>query len=372
MEYDPALDQDADGLTLSEKDQLSEAEPEIPPVVYQARDFQVDGLVQRLNNGYIKIPRFGHNDPEITTPGFQRSFVWKKEQMDRFIESLLLGYPVPGIFLVNQEDNKYLVLDGQQRLLTLQKFYAGLHDGKEFRLVNVNNSLKNFTYDSLPLDLRLKLDNSFFNATVVEPTGSDNDMEAVYQIFERLNAGGTPLTPHEIRVALYSGPFIDYLENLNLNQYWRELYGKPSPRIRDQELVLRILALFTSGDRYFTPLKTFLNSFTKENRYYSDDVELRSAGELFKQASKLLQESVGRSALKTSGYTINAAKTEAIFVGLMKRLAAGYQISAEGIKDVISELDENINFLLTIDGSTASTTAVGTRLAAAINAFAGA
>src|SRR5207248_9089273 len=86
-------------------------------------DFPVDALVDRLNNDDIVIPTF---DPEVTgdfgVAGFLRGFVWKKLQCDRFVESILLNLPVPGIFLVLQPNGKFLVLDGQQRLRTLQAF----------------------------------------------------------------------------------------------------------------------------------------------------------------------------------------------------------------------------------------------------------
>jgi Protein of unknown function DUF262 len=103
--------------------------PELEPLTYFGTDFDVHGLVRRLNAKHIVVPSF---DPVIDSlsdvAGFQRKFVWKKTQMDRFIESLLLGFPIPGIFLVQQPDKSLLVLDGQQRLTTLQRFYAGKLD----------------------------------------------------------------------------------------------------------------------------------------------------------------------------------------------------------------------------------------------------
>lgn len=86
-------------------------------------DFPVDGLVKRLTTGDIQIPIIGAAvGPETETGGFQRQFVWSKLQADRFIESLLLGLPVPGVFLVREPSGVLLVLDGHQRLKTLQGF----------------------------------------------------------------------------------------------------------------------------------------------------------------------------------------------------------------------------------------------------------
>src|SRR5262249_45109521 len=118
-------------LTDEEFEDLNAAEGEAEAVSYSGTDFDAEGLVRRLNRGDIVVPTFGHGDPTLEVAGFQRGFVWRRPQMDRFIESLLLGYPIPGIMLVQQADRRYLVLDGQQRLRTLSAYYGGVHQGKE-------------------------------------------------------------------------------------------------------------------------------------------------------------------------------------------------------------------------------------------------
>ena len=111
-------------LAPADLEDLEAPDPNPEPVSYSGSDFDVEGLVRRLKRGDIVIPTFGSDD-DLDTAGFQRRFVWNRSQMDRFIESLLLGYPIPGIFLVQQVDKRYLVLDGQQRLKTLEAFYEG-------------------------------------------------------------------------------------------------------------------------------------------------------------------------------------------------------------------------------------------------------
>ena len=109
---------DPDELTYEEQQELVEPEHDVQPVSYSGTDFDVEGLVRRLNRGDIVIPTFGHEiEPPLETARFQRGFVWRRPQMDKFIESLLLGYPIPGIILVQQADRRYQVLDGQQRVL---------------------------------------------------------------------------------------------------------------------------------------------------------------------------------------------------------------------------------------------------------------
>jgi hypothetical protein len=91
---------------------------------YFGADFDVAGLVRRLTDGDIAVPRFDPDESEGSSlEGFQRKRVWTNSRMEKFIESLLLGWPVPSIFLVLDVDQRYLVLDGQQRLTSLRCFF---------------------------------------------------------------------------------------------------------------------------------------------------------------------------------------------------------------------------------------------------------
>ena len=356
-------------LSEAEQEDLLAVEPAPQQVTYSGQDFDVDGLVRRLKKEDILIPKFGHEDERITTAGFQRSFVWTRPQMDRFIESLLLGYPIPGIFLVRQADRRYLVLDGQQRLRTLQHFYSGEFAGKEFSLSNVTDELKGLTYESLPENERRLLDNTFFQATVVDTDGSRESLEVVYKIFERLNSGGTQLTPHEIRVALYPGPFIDFLERLNQDPNWRAIYGKRSPRLRDQELVLRILAFYSVGPTYRRPLKTFLNNFAAEHRNLQR-LNHEALEVSFRQASELIAAAEGRQAVRYQSSQVNAALTEALFVGLMRRLDFEQDIETRDVVTAINDIQENKDLQAAISRATANDESVKTRLEVATKRFA--
>jgi hypothetical protein len=362
-----------DPLDLSPEDleELEAPDPNPEAVTYSGSDFDVEGLVRRLDRGDIVIPSFGHGDETIETAGFQRRFVWNRPQMDRFIESLLLGYPIPGIFLVQQADRRYLVLDGQQRLRTLSAFYRGVHGGKEFALQNVGDSFKGLTYEALPDEQRRALDNTFIQATIVRTDGSASSLDAVYQIFERLNAGGTLLTAHEIRVALYAGPFIEFLTGLNEDHDWRELYGSVSPRLRDQELVLRVLALYVSPGTYRRPLKKYLNDFVAAHRFMQD-LPAETIGDRFRTATALLNatDGPGRSALRSGSNQVNAALTEAVLVGLFRRLDAKRDPSPQSVANAVEELMLAEELEPAISRATADEEAVRTRLAIATRIFA--
>ncbi|WP_084176347.1 DUF262 domain-containing protein [Actinokineospora spheciospongiae] len=359
---------EVDNLTQDELAAVNEADHKVLPVTYSGTDFDVEGLVRRLNRADIAIPSFGHGDPTLEAAGFQRGFVWRRPQMDRFIESLLLGFPIPGIILVQQQDKRYLVLDGQQRLRTLAAFYSGVHAGIEFALQNVADEYKGLTYKTLPAPLRRQLDNTFIQATIVKTDGTGESLEAVYQVFERLNSGGTQLTPHEIRIALYPGEMVDFISGLNKLPEWRNLYGKVSPRVRDQELILRIIALFMSADEYERPLKTFLNDFLGKHRHL-EDVDVEQIQTLFEQAAALLNSAAGRSAIRYQSNQVNAALAEALFVGLMKRIQAGSNLSPRAVRSIVDSLSNNKRMTAAISGSTASEENIKTRLNLASSAF---
>ncbi len=324
-------------LTDEEVAAALEAEEEVEPVSYQGTDFDADGLVRRLERGDILIPRFGHEETDVELASFQRGFVWTRPQMDRFIESLLLGFPIPGIMLVQQTDKRYLVLDGQQRLSTLQAFYGGIHRGREFRLENVADSFKGLTYKTLSPEQRRTIDNTFIQATIVKTDGTPESRDSVYQIFERLNSGGTQLTPHEIRIALYPGPFVELLGELNQIPAWREIYGSVSPRLRDHELLLRVIALYVASEEYFRPLKRFLNDFLGRHR----SLEKLPADKLrvqFTTAIRAIAEGGGRHYLRPTRQRLNVSTFDAVMVGAMRRVSVGGSLERAEVEQALAKL----------------------------------
>jgi hypothetical protein len=354
---------------LLDDDSINESDPDPEPVSYLGSDFDVDGLVRRFERGDIIIPSFGADDQTIETAGFQRRFVWRRPQMDRFIESLLLGYPIPGVFFVQQLDRRYLVLDGQQRIRTLAAFYKGLHNGQEFTLRSVAKRFEGLSYRDLDDETRRTLDNTFIQATIVRTDGSPTSLDAVYQIFERLNTGGTQLTPHEIRVALYSGPLIEFLTSLNSVPAWRSLYGKESPRLRDQEMILRFIALYIQAGSYRRPLRKFLNDFAANHRGL-DSLPADVLRERFEKATELLLAGPGRAALRATGNQLNAALTEAVLVGLAKRLDYGAPPAPADVTAAVRTISEDSRIDPVISRATADEESVRTRLAIAGRAFA--
>jgi len=349
-------------------------EQEVMPVSYEitsyGADYPVDGLVKRLNKNDIVIPSF---DPAYTDSeevrGFQRRFVWGRPQMDKFIESLLLGLPVPGIFLVRERTNKLLVLDGHQRLRTLQAFYRGVHDSREYFLRYVQSPFKDATYETLQDEDRRRLDDSIIHATVLRQESPPGAQDAVYSIFERLNTGGSPLQPQEIRVALYHGNFLRFINQLNERQSWRELYGPKSSRFKDQELILRVLALYEEEDSYERPLKSFLNHYLAKNRNRNPSID-DGIGATFTHACDLIKEAIGARAFRPVA-PLNAATLDSVMIGVMRRSGKGPITDLHALANAHAELLGHKDYRAAILGSTASEDSVTSRLRLATEAFQG-
>ncbi|WP_407688242.1 DUF262 domain-containing protein [Mycobacterium sp. HUMS_1102779] len=370
METAPAItDADAVDLYEDEKAELFEAEKDSGyPISYSGTDFDAEGLVRRLDRGDIIVPNFGYAEDAIDVSPFQRGFVWTRPQMDRFIESLLLGYPIPGIVLVQQEDKSYLVLDGQQRLKTLAAFYKGIHRGKEFVLTNVAEQFQGLRYETLSPSLKRMLDNSFIQAIIVKGDKSDASAESIYQVFERLNSGGTQLTPHEIRVALNTGALVSLLSELNQEVGWRQIYGPVSLRMRDHELILRILALYHRSAEYATPMKRYLNKFLRDHRNLSG-LHADTIKGLFGQATTLLSEAGARDVLRRQGQRVNTALLEASVIACMKLLAANPSASVDEVRIGLSRLVGDVDTPRVTSSGTTNEETVRKRLAIAAKAF---
>lgn len=369
LDDDDELLEDMDrALTPEEREDLEQAEDELPHFSYSGQDFDVAGLVHRQQAGDIVIPQFDMEEADgIELDGFQRKFVWTRPQMDRFIESLLMGLPVPNVFFVRQSDHRYLVLDGQQRLTTLRFFYEGRFRNRPFALKNVSKQFQGVTYRSLEPGARRALDNQFLQAIIVSADGTAESRKTVYKIFERLNSGGTQLTAHEIRMALYAGPAIRFLAKLNAMPSWRQIYGKEPAHARDQELVLRAVAMALRARDYSAPLKSFLND-TCEHM----EVGLKSADwtatveQRFGAACDALLRSASPRAgvLVGAGKVVNAAKGEAVLAALMVRPDAG-AIDGAVIDQWLAGLDDDQGFRASVSQATAEARAVQTRLHAA-------
>lgn len=310
--------------------------PEKYSITSYGVDFTVDGLVRRMERGDIVVPKF------------QRRYVWDHKKASRLIESLLLGLPVPGIFLSKESDTqKLLVIDGQQRLMTLAYFCNGcFDDGKVFVLRGISKQLESLSYEDLQDEDRRQLDDAVIHATVVKQESPADGDSSIYYIFERLNTGGVELTDQEIRASIYRGGFNDFINSINKDGAWRILYGKSAPdeRMRDAELILRFFALYDSFENYQKTMKEFLNKYMAKNRHIHPEWVGQLRARFIGMADFVL-EHLGQHAFKPRSRQLHSSVFDAVAIGIAKRLETEVIKNTSIIRDRFDALLEDDEFV---------------------------
>ncbi|MCC6149538.1 MAG: DUF262 domain-containing protein [Planctomycetes bacterium] len=321
-------------------------------------DYDVRGIVHRIKDEDIYVPRF------------QRGYVWNYHQASRFIETLLLGLPVPGIFLAREaETNRLLVVDGQQRLKTLLFFYEGVFGPNEraFSLVDVQEQFEGLSYKKLDQQDRRRLDDSILHATVIKQDVPSEDDSSIYHVFERLNTGGTRLQPQEIRACIYHGEFNEALDDLNKTKSWRSIFGAVNKRMRDKELILRYFALLYHSNSYKRPMVEFLNRYMGANRH----LQKQQFGQLrtdFVEVIDIVFESVGKRAFKPER-AFNAAVFDSVMVGISRRLSNGRISKITDVGSKYRELIKDADFQEVCSTSTSQEDRLEKRLKIATRYF---
>ena len=251
-------------------------------------DFNVMTLCSFIDSGSVRIP------------GFQRNFVWDMTRASRLIESLILGLPVPQLFLYEQERNKFLVIDGQQRLMSIYYFikqrfprkdkrveirqifdHEGvvpdrvLHDDRYFQTFNLRlpghipeheNRFKGLNYSTLG-EYRSQLDLRPIRNIVVKQNSPSDDDSSMFEVFNRLNSGGVNIRAQEIRTSMYHSHFYTMLYRINAEKtQWRRLLNSPTPdlNMKDIEILLRGFAMLVDRANYRPSMVRFLNQFSRK------------------------------------------------------------------------------------------------------------
>ena len=348
-------------------------------------DFNLVTLGSFIDHGAIRIP------------GFQRHFVWDLRRASKLIESLILGLPVPQLFLYEESRNRFLVIDGQQRLMSIYYFIKrrfprrGQHQllrdvfddlgriPKEvfnddnyfgpFRLrlsgpyLDRPSRFNGLDYDSLG-EYRSQFDLRPLRNIVVKQVSPSDDDSAIFEIFNRLNTGGMNLRPQEIRTSMYHSDFYKMLYELNTNETWRKLLGAPEPdlHLKDVEILLRGFAMLVDGTSYAPSMLRFLNRFSKKCRTH-DGVQNEYLKNLFGSFLGACRELSGDAFLNRHDRRFNIMLYEAVFTAaceqafLERRLVTGTLAA-----DRVSALRTDDAFLSAAAFNTTSKQNVSTRI----------
>lgn len=242
-------------------------------VVYSS-DWTTETILAQLRRQNIQI-----------NPSFQRRDAWTRRRKSRFVESLILGLPVPQIVLAERREQKgqYIVLDGKQRLLTLLQFTGSAPESRfnSFALqgLDVRGDLNGAGFDDLSQDLILGSDydalmNQTVRAVVIRNWPS---LDFLHLVFVRLNSEHVSLSPQELRQALFPGPFVEFVDSRAADSDPLRILLKltePDFRMRDVEIVVRFLGFSYFLPEYTGNLKRFLDTTCERlNRLWHDREE---------------------------------------------------------------------------------------------------
>ncbi|MCV7031868.1 DUF262 domain-containing protein [Mycobacterium sherrisii] len=286
-----------------------------------------------------------YRDEEIVIrPEFQRLFRWDTEQKSRLIESLLLGIPVPSIFVIQRDDSVWEVIDGLQRLSTILEFMGELRDESKkvvvpasvLRATKYLKHLQGAAYDedtegataALSPGQRLALKRAKIDLKILLP---ESDEKAKFELFDRLNTGGSPLSAQEIRNAqliMLDPSLFEWLDGLRNDENFQDtisITDRLYDEAKDMELVCRFIALIRTSDEDLKNMGN-IDSFVSNKIFATvdeNDFDRQFEGERFRKIFEVLNAALGDDAFRRfadtrflGGFSVSAYETITVGVGL--------------------------------------------------------
>lgn len=273
-ELDEDLFNDPEDIGAENEEDIEQNDDNFSQSVIWGTDWTAETINNQLTRGNIDL-----------FPKFQRRDAWSNKAKSKFIESIILGLPIPQIILAEKKGQrgKYIVIDGKQRLLTIRRFFSqkANDEFKPLRLVGLEilTELNGKTYKKLKEDADFidelnQLENQSIRTTIIKNWPNE---AFLFTVFLRLNTGSIKLSPQELRQALHPGPFIDFADEFSIeSEGIKEMLNlkKPDYRMRDVEIVIRFYA-----NKYFLKVyegnlkKAFDNTVKILNQKWEADKE---------------------------------------------------------------------------------------------------
>jgi len=372
---------------IDDQEEFSVREYDITAV---PNDFNIRTIYDFVDSGVVSIP------------GFQRNYVWDIKRASKLIESLLIGLPIPQIFLYEESRNKFAVIDGQQRLMSIYYFKKKRFPREDKRpalrkiielngtvppeilgsddyFVNFNlhlaaslpnqvNRFNKLNYDTLG-DYQSQFDlRTVRNVVIRQNSPDDDDDSSIYEIFNRLNSGGINLTPQEIRVSLYHSKFYAMLDKLNQLEDWRKLIGfeEPDLHAKDVEILLRSFAMLWHSSEYRPSMTRFLNLCSRRFKRVGDD-DIAYCERLFVSFLNACSQLDGKAFISKQGNRFNISTFEAVFVAVAEKSFKERTLITTSINvEQLEKLKSDPDFVKATLTATASTANVALRKAKAL------
>lgn len=345
----------------------------------------------RMDISFGEIINLYRNDELIIRPEYQRLFRWSDKQKTALIESILLGIPIPPIFVAEDENGIWELVDGLQRISTIISFFGELksdiskidenedenycdyEDEDEEKIINLNlwnleegdliQDLEGFNVNTLPKKYTINLKRSVCRVEILR---GESNTAMKYELFKRLNSGGSKLTPQEIRNAVYRGinPNINILiSDLSRNEYFRALTSlseQKKQELYDQELVLRFIAFLNRLDEINSNTENFLDKFM-EKSVKDPNFDIESYKNIFNEVITILYDIGDSSIFRNNRNAFVPALFEGILIGVAQNIEL-YRNNQELLIKKIEELKIDNDFKRFSGSASNSKNRVRTRL----------
>ena len=328
----------------------------------------------RLDISFGELINLYKNDELIIRPEYQRLFRWSQTQKTALIESILLSIPIPPIFVAEDENGVWELVDGLQRVSTFISFFGDLKDEileVEFQEETVNysneeftgaevtksenrwvlqegglvKSLEGFNIDNLPANLKVNLKRSVCRVEILR---GESSTSMKYELFKRLNSGGSKLTPQEIRNAIYRGvnPTLnEMLLKISQNTIFKSLTQLSQGKLNelyDQELILRFFAFYNNVENINENTEKFLNYFmdktVQDNEFNYDSYE-----NIFVKSLELVHQLGNDKVFRNDNNLFVPANFEGILVGIAQNIEK-YNNNSELLQLKIDQLKRDEDF----------------------------
>ncbi|MFM2643538.1 DUF262 domain-containing protein [Vibrio chagasii] len=329
----------------------------------------------RLDMSFGELMNMYEEGDLFITPEYQRVFRWSLFQQTRFIESVLLGIPIPPIFVAEDDNGRWEVVDGLQRISTIFAFFGLLNSVPDKNNTILTEGemvkeLKDQTIGSLPLKLKTTIKRSVCRVEIVR---WDSEEDIRYELFNRLNTGSSPLSEQEIRNCIFRSYPVDLnqvLRDIAQITIYQELISPSSKKKEEmflEELTLRYFAFKHLEGNFKTTVPQFLTEFMRDVSNESLPFDVKGEKEKFIEFIEFLFNNFGKEIFRPKGNFANH-----IFDSLAYAVPKTYDSikgNEEKIKTAIRTLlnDEHYN---SIGTSTFSNMRIRARMDRAMEIFA--
>ncbi|WP_272682562.1 DUF262 domain-containing protein [Providencia sp. PROV124] len=331
----------------------------------------------RLDMSFGELMNMYEDGDLFITPEYQRAFRWSNFQQTRFIESVLLGIPIPPIFIAEDDNGRWEVVDGLQRISTIFAFFGlltNIPDKNKTTLCRgeMVEELEGYTIDSFSIKLKTTIKRAVCRVEIVR---WDSQEDVRYELFNRLNTGASPLSEQEIRNCIFRAYPVDFnqmLRDIAEDNIFIKLIN-PSERKKEEmfleELVLRYFAFKNLNGEFKTTVPNFLTEFMREVSKGAIKFNLEKEKKEFLAFVYFLYSSFDKNVFRPKGMFANH-----IFDSLAYAVPKTYKTiegNEENIKKLINRLLKDKKYD-EIGTSTFSNTRIKARMERALEIFNGA